>query len=111
MFDFASLPSRFIAELPVNNTEHMSNTGLMGAGIGGWGSRLQETNLVSAPDTGDQGWKTNNQTEGHELTVGMRIFHQKFGYGIIKVMENSRLEIAFDKAGRKKVLSSFVEPV
>ena len=33
-----------------------------------------------------------------------------FGYGIVEGIDDSKLDIAFDKAGRKKVLDSFVEP-
>ena len=43
-----------------------------------------------------------------DLIVGQRIFHGKFGYGIIDAIEGNKLEIEFDKAGRKRVLDSFV---
>jgi len=43
-----------------------------------------------------------------DLTVGQRIFHGKFGYGIIDAIEGNKLEIEFEKAGRKRVLDSFV---
>jgi DNA helicase-2/ATP-dependent DNA helicase PcrA len=36
------------------------------------------------------------------------VFHQKFGYGNIVAMDGNKLEIAFDKAGTKKVMDSFV---
>ena len=39
---------------------------------------------------------------------GQRIFHQKFGYGRIVAVDGNKLDIEFDKAGRKKVLDSFV---
>ena len=42
---------------------------------------------------------------------GERVFHQKFGYGIIATIDGNKLTIDFDKAGRKKVLDSFVEAV
>ena len=45
------------------------------------------------------------------LTPGQRVFHQKFGYGLITSAEGDRLEIAFDKAGVKKVIASFVVAV
>jgi len=45
------------------------------------------------------------------LTVGTRVFHQKFGYGRIKAKDGDKLEIEFEKAGRKKVMGSFVESV
>jgi DNA helicase-2/ATP-dependent DNA helicase PcrA len=41
---------------------------------------------------------------------GARIFHQKFGYGKVLHSEGDKLEIAFDKAGVKKVMASFVMP-
>ena len=40
--------------------------------------------------------------------VGDRIFHQKFGYGVISEIEGDKLEIEFDKAGIKKILAHFV---
>mgnify|MGYP001441878757 FL=1 len=42
--------------------------------------------------------------------VGSRVFHEKFGYGQVKGSDGAKLDIAFDKAGRKKVLADFVKP-
>jgi DNA helicase-2/ATP-dependent DNA helicase PcrA len=44
-----------------------------------------------------------------DVTVGMRVFHSKFGYGEVKVKEGNKLEIAFEKSGDKRVLDSFIE--
>jgi DNA helicase-2/ATP-dependent DNA helicase PcrA len=41
-------------------------------------------------------------------SVGERVFHQKFGYGEIVGIEGDKLEIAFDKAGVKKVVARFI---
>jgi DNA helicase-2/ATP-dependent DNA helicase PcrA len=43
-----------------------------------------------------------------DLALGQRVFHGKFGYGTIAAIEGNKLEIDFEKAGRKKVLDSFV---
>jgi DNA helicase-2/ATP-dependent DNA helicase PcrA len=43
-----------------------------------------------------------------DLTVGLRVFHQKFGYGTIAEIEGNKLEIDFEQAGRKRVMDSFV---
>ncbi|MDH3665510.1 MAG: UvrD-helicase domain-containing protein [Paracoccaceae bacterium] len=40
--------------------------------------------------------------------VGTRVFHQKFGYGNITEIEGDKLTVAFEKAGDKKVVASFV---
>ena len=36
------------------------------------------------------------------------MFHQKFGYGNIQDIEGDKLQIEFDKAGNKKVVSKFI---
>jgi len=43
-----------------------------------------------------------------DLSVGQRVFHQKFGYGAIAAIEGNKLEIDFETAGRKRVMDSFV---
>ncbi|WP_066775278.1 ATP-dependent helicase [Sphingomonas sp. CCH5-D11] len=43
-----------------------------------------------------------------DLSVGQRVFHQKFGYGTIESIEGNKLEIEFEKAGHKRVMDSFV---
>ena len=43
-----------------------------------------------------------------DLVLGQRVFHGKFGYGTIAAIEGNKFEIDFEKAGRKKVLDSFV---
>ena len=43
------------------------------------------------------------------IAVGSRVFHQKFGYGQVLAVDDDRLEIAFEKAGQKRLLDRFVE--
>ena len=43
------------------------------------------------------------------LSVGQRVFHQKFGMGFIISSDGDKLNINFDKAGEKKVVSSFIK--
>jgi DNA helicase-2/ATP-dependent DNA helicase PcrA len=42
---------------------------------------------------------------------GQRVFHQKFGMGLILSSEGDKLNISFDKAGEKRVIASFVKIV
>jgi len=44
-----------------------------------------------------------------EFSLEDRVFHQKFGYGHVVKIDGNKLTIAFDKAGEKKVVDSFVE--
>jgi len=47
---------------------------------------------------------------GHSsgYSPGERVFHQKFGYGQVAEVDGNKLTIDFDKAGRKRVVDSFV---
>ena len=126
----SSLPSRFIDELPEAHVEVLTPPGLYGGGYGaaapragGIEERVAEANVYNSP-----GWKrmqsriqdrpvsqpkeSKNQvidlTAVSSHTVGERVFHQKFGYGEILGIEGDKLEIAFEKAGIKKVVARFV---
>ena len=47
---------------------------------------------------------------GSSFAKGMRVFHQKFGGGAVANVDGNKLTVDFDKAGRKMVLESFVQP-
>ena len=123
----SSLPSRFIDELPEAHVEVLTPPGLYGGGYGaaagGIETRAAEANVYNSP-----GWKrmqsriqdrplsqpkeSRNQVIDLDAvsshTVGERVFHQKFGYGEVISIEGDKLEIAFEKAGTKKVIAKFV---
>jgi DNA helicase-2/ATP-dependent DNA helicase PcrA len=42
------------------------------------------------------------------FSEGDRVFHQKFGYGVVDGIEGDKLVIAFDKAGTKHVVARFI---
>ncbi|HZR71618.1 ATP-dependent helicase [Bradyrhizobium sp.] len=44
-----------------------------------------------------------------DFNLDDRVFHQKFGYGHVVKIDGNKLTIAFEKAGEKKVVDSFVE--
>jgi DNA helicase-2/ATP-dependent DNA helicase PcrA len=45
------------------------------------------------------------------FAVGDRVFHLKFGNGNVTAVDGNKLSIAFDQAGEKRVVDSFVERV
>jgi len=114
----SSIPSRFVEELPKETVEQESDQGLYGhrVGAGDWGGFGESARsgagirrrLGSAVDAG--GYEVKERVSQNEFRIGDRVFHQKFGYGIVEGIDDAKLDIAFDKAGRKKVLDSFVEP-
>ncbi len=122
----SAIPSRFIDELPPENVQVTTETGLYGShrGDGGWG--IGPSGLDPDDDFRDQDFRhrgayrerlqtmDRQQTETHEqsergLNIGERVFHQKFGYGSILHIDGNKLEVAFEKAGTKRIMDSFVE--
>ncbi|WP_334130253.1 ATP-dependent helicase [Sneathiella sp.] len=126
----SSIPSRFIDELPRAHIADLSEQGLYST------SRSREqSSFAPGWSSGSGGNKTladllerraranerliDNSTKPREsaasaggnpaFAIGSRIFHQKFGYGRIVRKDGPKLEIAFDKAGIKKVMENFVE--
>ncbi len=110
----SSLPSRFVDELPDEHVERVAARGVYGglgedrvvwgAGRSGFG-RARRRRAIEA----EAAVEAAAQPSG-AFAVGARVFHQKFGYGRVKAADGNKLEIAFDKAGDKKVIDSFVRP-
>ncbi|WP_198374913.1 ATP-dependent helicase [Neoroseomonas rubea] len=105
----SSIPSRFLDELPPNEVvveggaqrEARSHSVFAGGGL--FAQRPRRTIEAGAWEV-----KERPAKEG-AFQVGERVFHQKFGYGRITAIEENRLDIAFEKAGQKRLLDSFVE--
>ncbi|MFT5439938.1 MAG: DNA helicase-2/ATP-dependent DNA helicase PcrA [Alphaproteobacteria bacterium] len=122
----SSIPSRFIDELPSEHVETVAEQGLYG-GNAGYGGGMGETDSAYQQAGRGPGYGRLRAARGsgvidgsastvHELSspdgisLGMRVFHQKFGYGKVTAVDGNKLDIAFEKAGAKKVMDSFVTP-
>jgi DNA helicase II / ATP-dependent DNA helicase PcrA len=46
--------------------------------------------------------------DGLGFKAGERVFHEKFGYGIVRGVDANKLTVDFDKAGEKRVIDTFV---
>ena len=88
--------------------------GFADPGRDGWGGHAGERPRPSRGRGGDLLIEGEAQPvaddEAAAYRVGARVFHRKFGYGSVTAAESDRLEIAFDKAGMKKIIASFVVP-
>ena len=56
----------------------------------------------------EKGNFTIDSTANSVFVIGDRVLHQKFGYGEIQNIEGDKLQIDFEKAGNKKVVSKFI---
>lgn len=132
----SSIPSRFVAELPAPHiTEETTMSGGESLWRAQWSERADPfahlgTAQSMRASTRGPGWQRASRgnfspepqrviesrssavslgNQGRtDLSLGQRVFHGKFGYGIIAAIEGNKLEIDFEHAGRKKVLDSFV---
>jgi DNA helicase-2/ATP-dependent DNA helicase PcrA len=128
----SALPSRFIDELPREHVDVLTPPGLYGGGYGAaapqsgpasFADRVAKADVYNSP-----GWKRMQMNAGQrgmaqpaEATriiidveavsgydEGDRVFHQKFGYGVVIGIEGDKLDIDFEKAGPKKVVAGYV---
>jgi DNA helicase-2/ATP-dependent DNA helicase PcrA len=125
----SALPSRFIDELPAAHVDVLTPPGLYGGGFGAVGmASTIEARAASADAYNSPGWKRMQERAGNRpvsqpretkatvidatavssFAMGDRAFHDKFGYGTVVGIEGDKLDIAFDKAGIKKIVARFV---
>ena len=122
----SSMPSRFIDELPEDHVDVLTPPGLYGGGYGA--ASTVETRAAAADGYNSPGWRRMQERAGNRPVaqpqaprntvidleavsaygIGERVFHQKFGYGAIVAIEGDKLEIAFEKAGTKKVVAKYI---
>jgi DNA helicase-2/ATP-dependent DNA helicase PcrA len=120
----AAIPSRFVRELPTADLAESSDAGLYATYSAGHHGGLRdqasgfdyESLGVTSVGRARTRWRDETvddrrAVEGDkpDLSVGQRVFHQKFGYGRIIAVDGNKLDIEFEKAGAKKVLDSFIE--
>ena len=103
------IPSRFLNELPKKNINEMSsfnehNVNFQSKFASQWDNNnnyKKNVNLLN-----------NNIDNGkNSFKVKERIFHQKFGYGIIIDIDQDRVTVNFEKSDIKKLLINFIEKI
>ncbi len=130
----SSIPSRFVGELPRETVdEETSMTGGASLWRANWSERDDPFANVGRGTGRGPGWQRAAAQGGFsreparlvearqsavslgakgrsDVSVGMRVFHEKFGYGAIRSIEGNKLEIDFELGGQKRVLDSFITP-
>jgi DNA helicase-2/ATP-dependent DNA helicase PcrA len=106
----SQIPSRFLDELPAGEIVREGNAqrsarpqASVFAGGGMFAQRPRRMIEAAAWEVKPRAAPTS------AFAVGERVFHQKFGYGRVIGVDENRLDIAFEKAGEKRLLDSFVE--
>ncbi len=120
-----SIPSRFISELPkkIINENIESNLGAdvssynqidfdLSSNNSSYGPgflRAKQKGIRSLNVYRNSQFEKSVSNSNLNLSAGQRVFHQKFGMGLIISSDGDKLNINFDKAGEKKVVSSFIK--
>ena len=134
-----NIPSRFINELPPANIEICNNAAKFygggnidnnsgygknyGGSYGGYNNYHHKNAYTpwyakKTKKGNDNGFfdysSTGSDFDGipdDRRLIGVRVYHQTFGYGKITAAEENCMEVNFDKFGRKKIMSSYLEKV
>jgi DNA helicase II / ATP-dependent DNA helicase PcrA len=108
----SSIPSRFIEELPDAEVDRAGSAVLAREAAVSLTVFPRPFPLVARRQRPIEPWDQPARPARLDvIPVGARVFHQKFGYGTVRAAEDERLDVAFDKAGEKRVLDRFVEKV
>lgn len=101
-----AIPSRFVDELPADHIDTESDSGIYDAGRSAhWDSsgfkplRPAQPAAVTRPSV----------STGAQISRGDQVRHATFGKGVVINIDGAKLDIAFDHAGTKRVMDSFVE--
>jgi DNA helicase-2/ATP-dependent DNA helicase PcrA len=126
----AAIPSRFVDELPEEHVEAEPAPTAYGFSAPGSDVNVYDMAQAAGRDTpgrrrarahqnGNGGSRApltidgtlvaSETADAPAFDLGERIFHQKFGYGEVAQIDGNKLTVDFDKAGRKRVVASFVE--
>jgi len=108
-----SIPSRFLDELPEDHVERAGSVAMERAARISAATRFtSQFPLVARRTRVVEAWEQSARPARTDaIPVGARVFHQKFGYGVVKAADDDKLDVAFDKAGEKRVLDRFLERV
>jgi len=133
----SSIPSRFLDELPDGSVEIADSDTSFGGGMASnYGANRFDRDQAFAASYETPGWRRaqRNAPGGQRrgagggrapvidaepvarevsstarFSPGERVFHQKFGYGRILAADGNKMTVDFEKAGRKRVIDSFLE--
>lgn len=126
-----AIPSRFVKELPLDEIDDKSeknaiydedqqffgyknNFSNSNKYTGNGGQKSFVNNNAYKNYTGPTVVKTTKAAENYDSNskkggaFGQRVFHQKFGYGKVVNIDGLKLEIEFEKTGKKTVMKDFV---
>ncbi len=114
-----SLPSRFVSELPEDNIDHgsmmrvYSQQNRFGNDANNYtGNRTPyDRTPTRVHPSIEKRASSQISSQNPDFYAGKRVMHEKFGEGTILSVESNKLDIHFQKAGRKKILSDFVKPI
>lgn len=103
-----STPSRFLAEIPPEAIEHLDGGPSSLRRASGPAMFQREVDAILGNRVSPVS-PALPAARPDGLKKGARVFHQKFGNGVVLNLEGDHLEIAFKHAGIKKILAEYVE--
>jgi DNA helicase-2/ATP-dependent DNA helicase PcrA len=126
-----NMPSRFINEIPsntlqiINQVNNCYNGGGKNYGNGGYGNNKFHKKAAFSTKPSYQSYKPEEDDDyGYEpdeyadydaaqssrtsSLIGVRVYHESFGYGKIVAVYGQSCEVDFEKYGRKKIMGTYL---
>ncbi|NHN87674.1 UvrD-helicase domain-containing protein [Acetobacter conturbans] len=112
-----SMPSRFLDELPDEYVDREGETATRQArqdysGIFRTSVFSDDVTSSMSPLVARRRSSVNDELAANtsKIEIGSRVFHQKFGYGVVVDADRGSAEVVFEKAGSKRVMASYLQP-
>lgn len=119
-------PSRFLNEVPSNCLQIINNANRFYSGgyqnfsnyrkkpKPSFAKKPSYSSRAEAAGTSaehDYSYEPADDYVPRQKVKGTRVYHQSFGYGVLMSIDGDKAEVFFDKAGRKKIMISFLKRV
>jgi DNA helicase-2/ATP-dependent DNA helicase PcrA len=105
------MPSRFLDELPEEHITRKNEGGTRQPGL-----RTTESLFAAGPLNATPGLSSSRRPStprpaatAPTFALGQQVRHPRFGEGTVIAVDRHHVEVAFEAAGTKRLLSSFIE--
>ncbi len=105
----SSMPSRFIKELDESACEVIEGAGGIDLNASNRLVSNLEVGAMNRMSDSSRGSSYNEASSAGAFNIGSRVFHQKFGYGLVTDVQGNNIRVSFDSAGSKLLVKDYLK--
>ena len=103
-----ALPSRFCEEIPDEHKDMTADTGVHGFNPAGRSSHWDSSGFSATSLVRNRAARLPSADGDGVFTAQCRVSHDQFGEGRVIHVDGNKLDVIFDRVGRKRVMSRFL---